>query len=346
MDNIEKSLKRASIRDQWIFGERMNRIGDPFRWVDGDQLPQLQGLNGGLAFLQYLAMSGEIYEAPDVIKTKDHKEVLINIKERLIKAFEYFCPFLDIDEISFQKYIDSTASVKQQDYCAIKTYCKDLSGHNINHLDIGPGLGANVIYSHLGFDSCYYSVEAYPASYRVQQDFFKFISESKGNYLDLVECDTFDLEIQKINEELNNSSKYKIKHVPSWYFNHVKKESIDLVTATWVLNEVMPAGIVWLLYNVNNSLKNGGYVYIRDSYKRKPHRHNVDYDNVLEKLGFNIVTKMNVRNRVDMHGIPRIYQKNSNLVLDFDEFFDDCFGKYAVTSHGGQYVQNLESNEK
>jgi hypothetical protein len=344
MNDIEKSLRRASIRDQWIFGERMNRIGDPFKWVDGDQIPQLQQIDGGLAYLQYLAMSGEIYETPDEIKTSDYIEIYEAIKKKLYDSFNYFCPFISVDKLNFKKYIESTASVKQQDYCAIKTYCKDLPD-KINQLDIGPGLGANVIYSHIGFDSCYYSLEAYPASYKVQRDFFKFISAGEGSYLDLVECDTFDLSMNEIISELNSTDRYNIKHIPSWYFNHVEEESIDLVSATWVLNEVTPAGISWILCNLNNCLKKGGYVYIRDSNKRKPLRHDINYDDVLSKLGYKKIVEMDIKNRVDMHGIPRVYQKTSSLNLDFDSFFDECYGKFAVTSHSGGYMQNVEKNK-
>ena len=107
MKDVENSLKKASIRDQWIFGERMNRIGDPFKWVDGDQIHQLQGLSGGLAFLQFLAMSGEIYDTPEEIRTSDYLEMYERIRKRLIDAFDYFCPFSSIEELNFQKYIQN-----------------------------------------------------------------------------------------------------------------------------------------------------------------------------------------------------------------------------------------------
>ena len=33
--DLDASLKRALVRQNWIFGDRYFRIGNPFIWVDG-----------------------------------------------------------------------------------------------------------------------------------------------------------------------------------------------------------------------------------------------------------------------------------------------------------------------
>ena len=142
--------------------------------------------------------------------------------------------------------------------------------------------------------------------------------------------------------ELNEATKYRIKHVPSWYFQLIKDQTIDLVTASWVLNEVSDSGILWIMANSMRSLRKGGYFYIRDSFKLKPMRHSVDYDKLLLENGFVEVGRLNVRrNREDFYGIPRAYQKTSDSSPSFDELIERWLGHFAVTAHGGGYHQNL-----
>ena len=113
------------------------------------------------------------------------------------------------------------------------------------------------------------------------------------------------------------------------------------MTATFVLNEVTPAAIVWLLHTSMRTLKLGGHIYIRDSERLKPNRHSLNYEKVLREFGFVQTGRLDVNNRVDMFGIPRIYQKQKNYSLTFEELFDHYFGKYSVTSHGGEFMQNI-----
>ena len=111
--------------------------------------------------------------------------------------------------------------------------------------------------------------------------------------------------------------------------------SIDLVTATWVLNEVAPAGIAWLLANVTRVLKPGGHFYIRDSRRPKPGRHALDYDRALVDLGFAPTGALEARNRIDFHGLPRAYRKADAQTLDFEQAFERFFGRTAITVHTG-----------
>ena len=40
-DDIINSLNYSFIKNGWGFGELFNRIGNPFQWVDGNQLKGL-----------------------------------------------------------------------------------------------------------------------------------------------------------------------------------------------------------------------------------------------------------------------------------------------------------------
>ena len=142
-------------------------------------------------------MSGEIYKNPKQIQIKDYKKFENKIRIKLTEIFNKFIPFKSINQLNFSKYINSTSSVKQQDYSFLKKYGKKFP-KKLNHLDIGPGLGANVIYSHLGFDSCYYALEAFPQSYTVQREFYSSIANNKKElYLDVIECENLNLSKKK-----------------------------------------------------------------------------------------------------------------------------------------------------
>ena len=61
-EDIIKSLNSSFVKDGWAFGEKFNRIGNPFQWVDGDQLNGLGAKNPSVNIIQFLTMSGEIYD--------------------------------------------------------------------------------------------------------------------------------------------------------------------------------------------------------------------------------------------------------------------------------------------
>ena len=333
-EDILESRRLAFVRDGWAYGELMNRIGNPFTWVDGEQIESIGSFASRVGLFQYLAMSGEIYPTPKDIYVNDHDEMEARIAKKLDKTIKKLVPFLTSLDIDY--YIAGTANVKVQDYAAIRTWAKDLP-REPRHLDVGPGLGANAIYSTLGFNSYYISIEANPTSYDVQRQFLRTLTSDDEKFLDLVDCNSFGLSEGSIKKELNSTNHYRFKLLPSWNFSFLDDSSIDLASATWVLNEINQAGISWLLHQISRCLKIGGYFYIRDSHLRKPMRHSLDYDVALGEIGFEQVAILEVKNRINMHGIPRIYRKTQNIDLSFLEIFDKFFGKFAIGSHGGGF---------
>ena len=134
--------------------------------------------------------------------------------------------------------------------------------------------------------------------------------------------------------------------MPSWSFGCVRDASIDLVSATWVLNEVTTSGILWLISHATRVLRKGGYVYLRDSELRKPLRHNINYDQLLQELGFSEVAHLDVTNRVDYYGVPRAYQKTTDTHTTYENLCRDNLSKFAVESHGGALVQDLTPRQE
>lgn len=339
MKDFLNSQENAALRQGWAFDDRWSRIGSPYIWVDGDRMDSM--LTDQYAMLQFLSMYYEKYETLAALKTSDHDAVYKKGEETLRGMLDFYFPFLPQDK-RVKNNIECTALTRTQDYCFIRQFCKDLAA-NPTHLDIGPGLGSHAMYSTFFLKGRYLGLEASKYSYEAQRYFFRHLAALSGNTY----CDPISAEkINGYNREVGalvNDSRFKITHVPSWYAEDIKSQTVDLVTATWVLNEVSPAGITWLLSHSLRSLKMGGYFYIRDSHKLKPNRHAVNYDELLQKYGCERVKELEVTNRVDMFGIPRAYQKKKEFNLGFEEFFDQLYGRFAITVHQGEYMQNLST---
>ena len=343
MEDILQSRQRAMVKQGWLWGDRMWRIGNPFEWTDGEHHQYMHAARDVRALLQAIGMYYEQYPTPEKIKTKDHDEVLRFYEETLTATIRNHAPFLQ-DKPEWQNHVRCTSVARTQDYCAVKTFCKELPSAP-QHLDLGPGLGSHAVYSLQFLKGTFYALEAIPHMYDIQRQFLRFLAPRYGTYLDLVEAENFSLTDQEIAAELSNQS-HSIKHVPSWGFPHIKDKSMDLVTATWMLNEVSYAGILWLLSNALRVTKDGGYLYIRDSSKLKPNRHAIPYDQLLLEFGFEKAGQLDVQNRVDFWGVPRVYRKAKTVNKSFEELVDHCLGKFAVVVHGGTYNQNLDTVPK
>jgi len=333
-DDIVESLKKALILQKWNEGDRGSRIGHPFHWVDIETAPGLHNLSELSALLLYFTMFYEQYPTPKTIECPDMEDVQREIRRAALYVFRRYFPFLSVAD--YDKYLDALASTRAQDYSFIKSFA-DLQTSDVRHLDIGPGLGSHALYSRYAFKSLYCGLEAYPESYQVQRNFFRYLSTEDAPYLDFVAAEAFGVPDAKFTEILRNTRK-GIVHVPSWKFPVVDSNYFDLVTATWVLNEVNHAGILWLLGESIRTLKVGGWLYIRDSGKLKPGRHDVDYDALLTSLGFEEVRRLQVQNRVDFFGIPRMYRKTKmTTVLSFDQLADRILGKFHISVQSGTY---------
>ena len=344
-DDITNSLNSFFVKKGWAFGELFNRIGNPFQWVDGDQLKGLGSNNPTVNFIQYLTMSGEIYDLFHLIKYKKSREDKKILTEKLQKIVSNFFPRNFWNTFDIDNYINSTVSVKIEDFASLNYFgFKNFS--NPKHLDIGPGLGANALYSNYLLGSTYIPLEAHPTSYATQRDFFRALalnSNEKITYTDIISLENLglnELQIKKyINKQLKNNS---IIHTPSWQYSLIDNKSLDLVTATWVLNEVNVSGICWLIYNSCRALKKNGTFYIRDSSKLKPNRHNINYDNLLVSCGFDLVGKLPVKNRIDIHGIPRAYKKKKEFPFkNFEKFYNKVLKRTGSYSHGGKFQQTI-----
>lgn len=343
--DICNSRRRAILSQGWFVGELFNRIGIPFSWVDGSRLSDLGDFSPIENLIQYLCMSGEIYEIPESIRVDDYDKIEANLYKDLQCIFGSLVNDRIIKSLNLSKYFQGTANVKAQDCSILKSFCPTLfkpeGDQRCIHIDIGPGLGANSLYSLQYLKSRYIAWEAFPASYQVQRDFFGAVAIKKNlAFNDWILGESHGL--LKENLSYDSTEVADLSLVPSWNIGGLNARSADLITATWVLNELTVSGIHWIMFHASRLLKPGGYFYIRDSKLNKPGRHQVNYDEHLTKLGFQLAADLNVENRVDLHGVPRILQKVDNFEWDrFDEYIGEFLPRDAVYSHGGRYQQNV-----
>jgi SAM-dependent methyltransferase len=341
LNDVLDSLNRALIRQKWMLGDRWNRIGHPFIWVDGkQQQSSTLFMDGPGAVLQALSIYYEEYPTLDDVRTDDHEKVFENLSERLREFMRRMGMGGLVEE--YANYIHVTALTRAQDYSFIKRYAADLAGEPA-HLDIGPGFGSHAFYSLFHLGGGYTGVEASDFYYNVQRHTYRYLGAHFTGYHDPVIEDALGASPDAVAANIAKASGTgKVSHVPSWYFGALPDRSRDLITATFMLNEVSPSGIAWLLSHANRVLREGGYFYIRDSHRVKPNRHQLRYDEVLGELGYERVHHLDVQNRVDMFGIPRIYQKTRHDALSFDDMFERYFGHFAMAALLGEYMQNVK----
>jgi len=346
--DLEASLKKALVRQGWLFGDKYSRIGNPFTWVDGPLSLSSYDFKGVVDLAQWYSGYYEKYPTPEKIKYNSYDEDYAIIEAKYKEIYSSYFPFQGIDSQS-SMHITCHALARIQDYCMFNKYAPDLINRKstdpskkIHHLDFGAGMGGNAIYSLLLMDAVYTAIEAHSWSYNIQRMFFRQLMQGVGKYLDLLSAESMELPLHKL-KELVSSDEFVIKQIPSWYFIDVPTGSQDLVTATTVLNELNAAGIIYMLTESCRVVKEGGYIYIRDSAKLKPGRHTINYDDALVKhLGFELVHWLDVKNRIDMFAIPRLYRKVKRVDINFENLFSLLVGREGVTSHGGEYVQNLK----
>ena len=309
---IEASKKRALISQNWFDGENGWRVGNPYQWVDGEQVNfNLRGVPK-VALHSYLSAYYGEFPTPQDFLIPDFDTTKQEIRDTLHQIYSNCFPYKEVDDYDF--YLTSMSHVRTQDYSFLKTYCPDLK-EGITHIDLGPGVGSHALYSRKMYNSKFYGVEAATTSYMAQQEFLQSL-EIGPQYFDCIAAELMGLEKSEVRSQMA-SDKYKVVHTPSWYFPEVADGCADLVTATWMLNEVSYSGVLWLATHSHRALKKGGYFYVRDSQKKKGH--DLDHDEVLKKLGFELVHQANVTNLVDYYGVPRVYKKVDDKTYTYNE---------------------------
>jgi hypothetical protein len=336
-NKLKKSLDRALISQKWHLGDVAGRIGHPFTWADTGAKPLITHLDNTNGLMHYYYMYYIVKKTPKFIKTNKtnfYSKSLFNLfKSYFFRKY----PYLKTDKQNVQSF-KAQSMARAQDLSFIKKYAKSLK-KKINVLDVGPGMCGMLPTLELEYTGKYYAVESDFMTYSSQLEFLKlYCYENKKIIYDVIEAEDY----KNLNEIKKQIKKENVIHLPSWHFELIEDNSIDLSTAMFMLNELSYSGIFWVISNITRKLKVGGFLYVRDSNILKPGCHNFDYNKELLNLGYEEVAFYKIKNRLDFFGIPRIYKKVKNKKINFKNLTKKYLGKYASVASGADRGYNLE----
>ena len=124
--DLNASLKRALVKQQWVFGKKYFRLGNPFTWVDGSIQLSSYDYRGIVDLAQWYSGYYEEYQTPSGIKTKHYDAELSTIEEIYRDIFDSYFPFIDENTFDARLYIRCHALARMQDYCIIHKFAPDL----------------------------------------------------------------------------------------------------------------------------------------------------------------------------------------------------------------------------
>ncbi len=178
-------------------------------------------------------------------------------------------------------------------------------------LDFGSGYGRlGAIFGEPSRNGVYISVDCIEVSYILQNLFLSLMAPERFyEYCDYVfERRDFKVDCQKTNS---------IYHLPSWRFDLIEDNQIDLITAVFVLPEINEFALLDFVKHAKRIVREGGYIYLRDHLyqsgdKNHSGAHRFDTDSLLKDAGFEVKYIGNYEDNLDIYGIPRIFQKTNS----------------------------------
>lgn len=180
-------------------------------------------------------------------------------------------------------------------------------------LDFGGGHGrsANLAFGADQSDVEFLTVvDAIPGPYLSQRTYFQALGLSM---YDTIDHTRESLDASKIAQD------HQILHMPTWRMNELPDDFYDMVSVVQVLKELPRQVCLYAIEEFARVLKPGGALYVRDH----PQFHNPNHlpiDQLLQAAGFVLEFAPHIHDRVEVHGIPRIWRKmDTNMYLQHNE---------------------------
>ena len=165
-------------------------------------------------------------------------------------------------------------------------------------LDFGAGFGrqANLFY---GLDRTrqYVAVDAVPYAYTLQQHYLRSLNPALVEYID--DPDGFVL------------AGPGLYHVPTWRHDLLPSNHFDLIIAVQVLAELSEKLATFAIDLFHRVLAPTGRLYIRDHAESGFGPSCANYILGLEEAGFRLDYRLDARDGIDVHGVPRCYVKDA-----------------------------------
>lgn len=176
------------------------------------------------------------------------------------------------------------------------------------HLEFGGGHGraANLAFGAADSDVEFLTmVDAIPGPYLTQRTYIKALGLTM---MDAIEAPNADLDVEDI------AGSYDVLHLPTWRMNELPDGFYDMVSVVQVLKELPRKVCLEVIPEFARVLKPGGALYVRDH----PQFHNPNHlpiDQLLSTAGFVLEYAPHVQDRVEVHGLPRIWRKADQRLL-------------------------------
>jgi SAM-dependent methyltransferase len=205
--------------------------------------------------------------------------------------------------------VESIARTNAQDYLLQRLYPVPDRQQARVILDFGAGFGrmANLAFgAPNNVTQLMISVDAIPGPYLTQNVYYRSLGLKYADYID--SDGTFDFH--------QSAATHQLLHLPTWRLDLVPSASVDLVCCVQVLKELPGEVLIFALKQFSRMLKPGGAIYIRDHVQHH-HPNQMPVDELLSAMGFALEFRPMIKDRHDIHGLPRIWRK-----LDPQLFFD------------------------
>lgn len=203
-----------------------------------------------------------------------------------------------------EQWIANMARYNAQDYLLQRAYpvpdrCKPRVV-----MDFGAGHGRMANLAFGAPDSSVRSmivVDAIPSTYLTQRAYYRGLGLPVRDYIDERGRDgSFDLAAM--------IEAPGIVHIPTWRMDLVPSASVDMIIAVQVLKELPKELLVHILPEFVRILKPGGALYARD-HNEAHNPGGLPVDDLVEQSGLALEFRPLVRDREEIHGLPRIWRR-------------------------------------
>lgn len=201
-----------------------------------------------------------------------------------------------------EKALRTIGTYNAQDFLAQRAYPVPDRQRPRRVLDFGAGHGRNAnlaLSSPQSVVKTYVAVDGIPASYLTQTMYYGALGHRVHDHLDHPD-EPLDLDARE--------DEFDVFHLPTWRMHELPSGWFDMVWCVQVLRELSREVLVRVLPELVRVLKPGGALYVRDHLTF----HNpsgMPQDELLAALGMISEWYPRVRDKSDIHGVPRIWRK-------------------------------------
>jgi SAM-dependent methyltransferase len=244
-------------------------------------------------------------------------------RQQLVSPFKGISAYEEIKAMSADRH----ASILKRIFSTYKE--TDNDAHN--GYDIWNAIDAHIIFEHcekidniLDFGSGYsrlglvfgghervrnyIAIDCIELSYMLQNLALSYFAPEK--FFEYIE---FAFERKDFTLQLNSGK--HIYHLPTWKWDLIPSNSVDLVCAVFVLPEINTFAFNDFIEQISRTIRPNGYLYLRDHLYHTGENnhlggHQYDTEKVLLDKSFKKIYQGEYKDNVEIYGSPRIYQLN------------------------------------